>query len=446
MSTSVAQDRYAEEKQQFRDLFNKTEAANQEPAHPLDEYRQRAMQLAEQLDFPTRRWEEWKYTSVNRLLQPDYQIGQLQPIEHSTITNFLPEGLDAHLLVFINGRYSEALSQATELPAGMTVMPLREAMDSDRFGKIARAQLDHILEEQEDIFIALNTAFSQHSLFLHSDKNVICEKPVYILHLSANASTPVLNNHANIAIAETGSQFTYIEGQFEMPGAQGAYFNNIFNRIVAKSNAHIHHYCLQQEGVEGFVINNVDAEQERDSTFSNYTLDLGGRLVRNNLNTLHKGSNLTTNYYGVYFGKDKQHIDNHTFIDHAQPHCQSNELYKGIMTDRARGVFNGKVMVRQDAQKTNAFQQSSSLVLSNKAEMDSKPQLEIFADDVKCSHGATIGQLDEKSVFYLRSRGLTDTQARAMLQHAFIAEVLDYFPHAPIRDFAEALITLKFEQ
>jgi Fe-S cluster assembly protein SufD len=446
MSTSVVQDRYAEEKQRFRSLFDKTEAANQQPAHPLDEYRQQAMQLAGQLDFPTRRWEEWKYTSVNRLLQPEYQIGQLQEVDTAVIDHFMPEGMDAHLIVFINGVYSEQHSRAGELPAGMTVMPLKEAMDSDRFGAIAREQLDHIMDGQEQIFTALNVAFSQHSLFLHSDKNVVCEKPIYILHLSANEETPILNSHMNIAVAETGSQFAYIEGQFEKPGATGTYFNNIFNRVVVKANAHVHHYCLQQEGAEGYLINRVDAEQDRDSTFSNYTIDIGGRLVRNNLDTLHKGSNLTTNYYGVYFGKDNQHIDNHTFIDHAVPHCQSNELYKGIVTDSARGVFNGKVMVRKDAQKINAFQQNSSLVLSNKAQMDSKPQLEIFADDVKCSHGATIGQLDEKSVFYLRSRGLNDQQARAMLQHAFIAEVLEHFPHEPVRDFAEMLINQKFEQ
>lgn len=446
MSTSVAQDRYAEEKQKFRRLFDKTEAANQQPAHPLDEYRQRAMVLAGELDFPTRRWEDWKYTSVNRLLQPDYQIGQLEDVDPKVLETFMPEGLDAHLIVFINGRYSEKLSRAHELPAGMSVMPLQDAMDSDRFGRIAREQLDHILEGQEHIFTALNMAFSQHSLFLHSDKNVVCEKPIYILHLSANEETPVLNSHMNIAVAESGSQFAYIEGQFELPGAEGTYFNNIFNRIAVKANAHVHHYCLQQEGADGFLINKVDAEQERDSTFSNYTVDLGGRLVRNDVDTLHIGSNLTTNYYGIYFGKDKQHIDNHTFIDHAVPHCQSNEMYKGIVTDSAQGVFNGKVMVRKDAQKTNAFQQSSSLVLSNKAQMDSKPQLEIFADDVKCSHGATIGQLDEGAVFYLRSRGLNDQQARTMLQHAFIAEVLDYFPHEAVRDFARALINQKFEQ
>jgi Fe-S cluster assembly protein SufD len=446
MSTTVAQDRYAAEKQKFQELFDQTEAANQQPAHPLDEYRQRAMALVGQLDFPTRRWEEYKYTSVNRILQPDYAIGQVQGVNAADIKTYLPEGMDAHLIVFVNGQLSESLSQFAELPAGMHVMLLRDAMDSDRFGSVAREQLDGILKDQDDIFVALNAAFSQHSLFLYSEKNVACEKPVYILHLSTNAETPILNSHMNIAVAETGSEFAYIEGQFEKPGATGTYFNNIYNRVTVGANAHIHHYCLQQEGAEGFVINRVDAEQDRDSQFSNYTVDLGGRIVRNNLNTVHRGSNLNTNYYGVYFGKEQQHIDNHTFIDHAVPHCQSNELYKGIVTDSARGVFNGKVMVRKDAQKTNAFQQSSSLVLSNKAEMDSKPQLEIFADDVKCSHGATIGQLDESSVFYLRSRGLNDHQARAMLQHAFIAEVLEYFKHEQVRDFAEMLINQKFEQ
>ncbi|MEQ8705450.1 MAG: Fe-S cluster assembly protein SufD [Phaeodactylibacter sp.] len=446
MSSTVAQDRYAAEKEKFQSLFQQTEAANQQPSHPLDEYRQRAMDLAGRLDFPTRRWEEYKYTSVNRILQPDYHIGQLQEISADTIKSFMPEGMHAHLIVFVNGQLSEQLSHFEALPEGMHVMLLRDALDSDQFGQIARAQLDAILEGQDDIFVALNAAFSQHSLFLYSEKNVACELPVYILHLSTNAETPILNSHMNIAVAETGSEFAYIEGQFEKPGATGTYFNNIYNRVSVGANAHIHHYCLQQEGAEGYVINRVDAEQERDSQFSNYTVDLGGRIVRNNLNTLHKGSNLTTNYYGVYFGKEQQHIDNHTFIDHAVPHCQSNELYKGIVTDSARGVFNGKVMVRKDAQKTNAFQQSSSLVLSNKAEMDSKPQLEIFADDVKCSHGATIGQLDESSVFYLRSRGLNDHQARAMLQHAFIAEVLEYFKHEQIRDFAEMLINKKFEQ
>lgn len=446
MSTTVAQDRFTAEKQKFKALFEQTEAANQQPAHPMDEYRRRAMQLAGQLDFPTRRWEEYKYTSVNRILQPDYEIGQLQEVGAETVQSFVPEGMDAHLIVFVNGQLSKPLSQFAELPEGMHVMLLGDAMDSDRFGSIAREQLDRILNEQDDIFVALNAAFSQHSLFLYSEKNVACEKPIYILHLSANAETPILNSHMNIALAETGSEFAYIEGQFEKPGATGTYFNNIYNRVVVNANAHIHHYCLQQEGADGFVINRVDAEQDRDSQFSNYTLDLGSRIVRNNLNAVHKGPNLTTNYYGIYFGKEKQHIDNHTFIDHAVPHCQSNELYKGIVTDSARGVFNGKVMVRKDAQKTNAFQQSSSLVLSNKAEMDSKPQLEIFADDVKCSHGATIGQLDEPSVFYLRSRGLNDHQARAMLQHAFIAEVLEYFKHEPVRNFAEALINKKFEQ
>lgn len=445
MSTTITQGRYTEEKQQFAQLFEQEAAANQQPAHPLDEYRQQAIEQLDTLAFPTRRDEEWKYTSVNRLLQPQYQLGQLPKLSQADIQPFLPEGLDAHLIVFVNGQYSAELSSPKELPAGMTVIPMREALDSDRFGAIAREQLDNMLNGREDIFLSLNLVFSQHSLFLHSSKGVVCQTPIYVLHLAAPGEAPVFNSHLNVAVAEANSEFTYIEGQFELPGAAGTYFNNFANRVLVGDNAQLHHYCIQQEGSEGFAINNVEAAQGRDSTFYNYTLDLGGRLVRNNLNTLHTGSNATTNYYGIYFGKGEQHIDNHTFIDHAVPHCQSNELYKGIVTDKARGVFNGKVMVRQDAQKTNAFQQSSSLVLSNQAQMDSKPQLEIFADDVRCSHGATIGQLDEDSVFYLRSRGMNDEQARTMLQRAFLGEVLDFFNNEPLRDMAEGLLAAKFK-
>ena len=287
---------------------------------------------------------------------------------------------------------------------------------------------------------------ARHGLFIHVAKNAVIEKPVYLIHLAAPGETPTFSSYLNIAIAEQSSEASFIEGLFELPGAEGTYFNNLVNRFRVKPNAHIHHYRLQQEGREGFLISNADVEQDGDSTFSSYAIDLGGRLVRNNLVTTLNNPGTGTNFYGVYFAKGEQHIDNHTFIDHAVPHCISNELYKGILTDKAHGVFNGKVMVRRDAQKTNAFQQNSSLVLSDKAQMDSKPQLEIFADDVRCSHGATIGQLDESAVFYLRSRGLSDDQARFMLQQAFLEEVIEFMKLEPVRAFAEQLILEKFRQ
>lgn len=443
MSTTVVEDRFAVEKQRFLDLFEKHGAATG-AVHPLQEYQQRAIRQAGALSFPTRRDEEWKYTSINRIVQQEYQLGEQVAVSADALSPFIPEGLDAHLIVFVNGVYQPQLSDEKTLPKGMSVLKLEDALDSDQFGTVARGELEKMLTEREDIFLSLNLAFSQHSLFFHTAKNTQAERPVYILHLAAPGGTPIYNSHLNIFVAEESSEFTVIEGQFQLPGTSGVYFNNLANRALVRPNAHVHHYCLQNEGEQGFVINNTDAAHDRDSTFNNYTIDLGGRIVRNNLNTVHLGSNLTTNYYGIYFGNGEQHIDNHTFLDHAVPHCQSNELYKGIVTDKARGVFNGKVLVRQDAQKTNAFQQSSSLVLSNKAQMDSKPQLEIFADDVRCSHGATIGQLDEDSVFYLRSRGMSDAAARAMLQFAFIGEVLGHFPNQAVSTFGAKMIAEKF--
>ena len=444
---TVVQDRYTDVKARFQQLFEAQQIQlNGQASHPYHQFRQEAMKRIEGMDFPTRRDEEWKYTSVNRLLQPAYQLEPTAEVTEAQLKPFLIEGLDAIRLVFINGAFREDLSDIGQLPDGLTVMDLASALSDDRYQEMVQRQLDSLMEGQEDIFMVLNAAFARHGLFIHVAKNAVVEKPIYLIHLAAPGDTPAFSSYLNIAIAEQSSEASFIEGLFELPGAEGTYFNNLVNRFRLKPNSHIHHYRMQQEGREGFLISNADIEQDGDSTFSSYAIDLGGRLVRNNLATTLNNSGTGTNFYGLYFANGEQHIDNHTFIDHAMPHCVSNELYKGILTDKSHGVFNGKVMVRRDAQKTNAFQQNSSLVLSDKAQMDSKPQLEIFADDVRCSHGATIGQLDEGAIFYLRSRGLSDKQARAMLQQAFLGEVIEFMKLEPVKDFAEQLILKKFEE
>ncbi|MCB0581967.1 MAG: Fe-S cluster assembly protein SufD [Phaeodactylibacter sp.] len=444
---TVVQDRYAEVKARFQQLFEAQHIQlNGQASHPYHQFRKEAMKRLENLDFPTRRDEEWKYTSVNRVLQPEYQLETAVEVSAAQLKPFLIEEMDAIRLVFINGAFREELSDIGKMPPGLTVMGLANALADGRYQEVVQRQLDSLMENQNDPFMVLNAAFARHGLFIHVEKNTVVEKPVYLIHLAAPGDAPTYSSYLNIAVAEQSSEVSFVEGLFELPGAEGTYFNNLVNRFRLKANAHIHHYRLQQEGREGFLISNADVEQDGDSTFSSYAVDLGGRLVRNNLVTTLNNQGTGTNFYGVYFAKGEQHIDNHTFIDHAQPHCVSNELYKGILTDKAHGVFNGKVLVRRDAQKTNAFQQNSSLVLSDKAQMDSKPQLEIFADDVRCSHGATIGQLDETAVFYLRSRGLSDDQARAMLQQAFLEEVIEFMKLEPVKGFAEELILAKFRQ
>lgn len=444
---TVVQDRYAEAKASFQQLFEAHHAQlNGHAGHPCHQFRKEAMQRLEGLDFPTRRDEEWKYTSVNRLLQPEYQLDTPAEVNTAQLKPFLIEEMDAIRLAFVNGAFREELSDVGRLPEGLTVMGLAEALADDRYREMVKPQLDSLMDGQENIFMVLNAAFARHGLFIHVARNTVVEKPVYLIHLAAPGNVPTFSSYLNIILAEQSSEASFVEGLYELPGAEGTYFNNLVNRFRLKPNAHIHHYRLQQEGPEGFLISNADVEQDGGSTFSSYAVDLGGRLVRNNLATTLNNPGTGTNFYGAYFARGEQHIDNHTFIDHAMPHCQSNELYKGILDDKAHGVFNGKVLVRRDAQKTNAFQQNSSLVLSDKAQMDSKPQLEIFADDVRCSHGATIGQLDETAVFYLRSRGLPEAQARAMLQHAFLEEVLEFMKLEPVKHFAEQLIHKKFTE
>ncbi len=447
MSTVAVQDRYADVKQRFQELFEAQQVKlNGQRSQPYHQFRDKAIKQLDGLRFPTRRDEEWKYTSVNRVLQPDYQVGTPAKITAGQLEPFLMKGLDCYLLVFVNGRYEESLSKVGQLQEGLTITDIASALADEKHGEVVQNQLDSLTEGQEDPFMILNSAFARHGLFIHTKANAVVDKPIYILHLAAPGETPTFSNLLNIVVTDRSSEVSLIEGFFELPGAEGTYFNNLVNRFRVRPNAHAHHYRIQNEGREGFLISNSDVEQDGDSTYSFHTIDIGGRLVRNNFVATLNNPNISTNLYGAYFANGEQHIDNHTFIDHAVPHCVSNELYKGILTGRARGVFNGKVMVRRDAQKTNAFQQNSNLVLSDHAQMDSKPQLEIFADDVRCSHGATIGQLDETAVFYLRSRGLTDSQARGMLQFAFLAEALENMNLEPVREYAEQLIHAKFEE
>jgi Fe-S cluster assembly protein SufD len=264
------------------------------------------------------------------------------------------------------------------------------------------------------------------------------------MHYNTATDQPFLFHPLRLFEVATGGQLSVID---TFDGADSAsYFANVVNIFHVHANAHAFHYKLQNESETAFQINNTTAYQEQDSTYTNLALDLGGRIVRNNLNTIHRGQNITSNLYGALNINGDQHVDNQTFIDHAIPHCQSNELYKAVLDGKSNGVFNGKVMVRRDAQKTNAYQQNAALVLSDKANMDSKPQLEIYADDVKCSHGATIGQLDQTSMFYLRSRGMSEKTAKETLQYAFLIEVLEQIDNEAVQEKAEALLYQKFSK
>mgnify|MGYP005666409339 CR=1 FL=1 len=417
------------------------EGLNGEQDHPIGHFRQAGFRQLQELDFPTRRDEDWKYTSVARIVENKFREGEVQQLSESDLQPYLLPGVAAIQLVFVNGHLQEGLSQMTDLPKGLTIQLVSDALKDEATRNWIEAQVQVEGGTGKNTFLPLNQAFAKEGIFIRADRNQPIDRPIHLVYISTPGAQIHFVHPQLFVLAESSSELTVIESYHATNG--GAYFTNTANWMELKGNARINHYKMQCESKDAFQINNTIVSQDRDSCYSSYAVDLGGQIVRNNISASLNASGTDTHFYGIYLGNDNQHIDNQTFIDHAMPHCESNELYKGILTDKARGVFNGKVMVRQDAQKTNAFQQNSSLVLSPNAVMDAKPQLEIYADDVRCSHGATIGQLDETAVFYLRSRGIPETQTRNLLQQAFLGEVLNHMEIPAFAERAEALIEEK---
>ena len=403
--------------------------------------------LSTDVDFPTRKNEDWKYTNVAELLQVQYQQPKLVDITIADLSPFLFEGLDAYLLVFVNGKFNKTLSSKDELSKKIIVQDISAGLQEDGLTKaIAFEYLNKWASKEKNPFIVLNTAFAQNGIFIYVPDGLVVDRPVHILNIAFTKDEATVISPQKIIVIGENSKLIVIETYHHINNPQQTYFTNTVSQLVLKRNAVVDHYRIQDEGENAFFINNTEAEQMRDSTYSSYVVDLGGKLVRNNLSSILKDSGTTTNFYGIYIGMDKQHIDNQTFVDHAYPNCNSNELYKGILTDNAKGVFNGKIMVRPDAQKTNAFQKNHSLVLSKGASMNSKPQLEIFADDVKCSHGATIGQLNEEALYYMRSRGLSKKEAISVLKQAFLTEITELIKIDPVREKVEQMLVDKFKQ
>jgi len=403
--------------------------------------------LSNDINFPTRRNEDWKYTSVAELLQPHYRQPKLVDIAAKDIKPFLFEGLDVYLLVFVNGKYNKLLSSKDELLKKIIVQDISTGLQEDGLTKATASEyLNKWASKANNSFMVLNTAFAQNGIYIYVPDGLVVDRPVHILNIAHTEEEPTVISPQKIITAGENSKLTVIETYHHLTNSQQTYFTNTVTQLVLKRNAIVDHYRIQDEGERAFFINNTEVEQMRDSTYSSYVVDLGGKLVRNNLSSILKDSGTSTNFYGIYVGINKQHIDNQTFIDHAYPNCNSNELYKGVLTDNAKGVFNGKIIVRPDAQKTNAFQKNHSLVLSKAASMNSKPQLEIFADDVKCSHGATIGQLNEDALYYMRSRGLSKKESISVLKQAFLTEITELIKIESVREKVERMLIDKFKQ
>jgi Fe-S cluster assembly protein SufD len=445
MSNKV-QDTHQEAKQRFTALFGAYEnALNGQKELPFHKIRRKAMESLAYTDFPTLRNEDWKYTSVNRILQPRYKLSEGLKIDREAIRPFRFAPDQTSCIVFVNGIFMPDLSDLMDNQSGLTILSLEEAILMESWNDLIQTELNREALESRDAFIQLNTSFAKSGIFIHVEQGVQSERLLQIIYLSTGEDVAVLAAPVQMVVLEKDSRLSIMENHHTInSSADNPVFTTCLSRNIVKENARLSHYKLQLISDDFFLVHNTNTTQYRDSVYTSFTVDLGGRIVRNNLKAIHMGSNLVSNLYGIFLGSGEQHIDNQTLIDHAVPYCESNEWYKGILEGKARGVFNGKVFVRQDAQKTNAFQQNNTLVLSEQARMDTKPQLEIFADDVRCSHGATIGQLDEEALFYLRSRGLTREQATGILQMAFLQEVTQFIQDESIRLFFEDKITEKF--
>jgi Fe-S cluster assembly protein SufD len=403
--------------------------------------RKEAIQSFSMLGIPTRKSEAWKYTNIEKALRHDYKIQPafktaVQPFD---VERFLIPGLDAYLVVLVNGRYNEELSRTGNLPEGVMISGFARAAETH--AQVVDAHFARYADIHTEPLVALNTAFTQDGLFIYVPKGTEVERPVHILNL-VQADEDVLLQPRNLVIVEEASSLRLIETLHTAGAAKT--LTNAVTELRAGPYARTELYKLQDGGAAASLIDSVQVYQEASSNCSVYTFTFSGNLVRNNLSFLPDAEHCESHLFGLFLGKGQMHVDNHTLVDHAMPNCFSNELYKGVLDDESTGVFNGKVYVRRDAQKTNAYQSNKAIVLTESAKMYSKPELEIYADDVKCSHGATTGQLDPEAVFYLRSRGLSEPHARAMLLLAFARDVLENVKLEPLREYLDEAVHSRF--
>ena len=404
----------------------------------LDDLRGRGAAKFAALGIPTVRDEEWRFTNISALGSMDFALAG--PISGAAERLHGFAYTDAPLrLVIVNGRFDTTLSRAKGLPAGVAAGSLAVALKDH--ADVVQRYFGQLADFTSRSFDALNTALVQDGAFVHLPEGKVLDTPIHIIYVTGADGATVMAHPRTLVVAGANTQATIIESYI---GASGeAYFTNAVSEIFVGENAGIDHYKVQEESLDAYHIGSLHAHTSRSARFSSHSFSLGGKVVRNDALAILDGEGGDCTLNGLYLADRDRLIDNHTTIDHAKAHCGSHEVYKGILGGTSRAVFNGKIIVRQDAQKTDAKQTNRALLLTDGATINTKPQLEIFADDVKCTHGAAIGQLDEDAIFYLRARGLNYAEARDMLIHAFAGQVLDGVRVQPLHDALEAEL---FEQ
>ncbi|MGB8129244.1 MAG: Fe-S cluster assembly protein SufD [Candidatus Angelobacter sp.] len=401
----------------------------------LQSLRQEAFARFSETGFPTTHDEDWRFTNVAAVANTPFELAGLETISREQLEAFGASQF-ACQLVFVNGLFSQELSTMASLPKGVTVGSLAEQVKNDSAS--VEQHLGKYLNTQRDAFAALNTSMIEDGVYVHVPRAVVVESPIYILYVTVPSSAPTMNHPRNLIVAEESSHVTVVEDYVSL--GEGITFSNAATELVAGDNAHVSHYMIVREGEQAYNFSTLRIQQGRHANVATHSLLLSGALVRNNVHPVLAGEGSECLINGLFMANGRQHMDNYMLVEHASPHCDSRQFYNGILNGQSHGVFHGRIIVHKDAQKTDAKQTNRNLLLSDDAQIDTKPQLEIYADDVKCTHGATIGQFDDNALFYLRSRGLSEAAARHVLLLAFANECLDRMNSPQVREHLEKLV------
>lgn len=410
----------------------------------LNPIRKVAIGRFSELGFPTTRDEDWRFTNLASIARTSFQLPQNSHIELTPqhLDPLVFPGLECSQIVFVNGRYSPELSSLQSLPNSVKVDSLAKALTSHR--NLVEPHLAQYAEYHNDAFSALNTAFMEEGAFVYITRGTVLDEPIHLLYISTTTTDPIITHPRNLIVMDENSQATVVEDYASF--GSDIYFSNVVTEAVVGENSVLSHYFIERESKKAFNVSTLRVQQGRSSNVVTHSVLIGGALVRSNVHPVLAGEGGECIINGLFMSTGRQHMDNYMKVEHASPRCNSRQLYKGILDGKSHGVFHGRIIVHKDAQKTDAKQTNKNLLLSEEAQIDTKPQLEIYADDVKCTHGATIGQMDRDSIFYLRSRGISEESARTLLLMAFAGENLQRMDVKPIRKCLEGLVAQWFSQ
>jgi Fe-S cluster assembly protein SufD len=386
----------------------------------LHEVRNHAIKNFESKGFPTKKEEAWKYTSLNAILKNDFSVfpKKENAIEFKDVKKYFLHEIDTYKVVFIDGIFSSFLSSTTH--EGLDVCLMASALTKPKYKMVIDSYFNQIANK-EDSLTSLNTAFSLEGAYINIPKSKVVEKPIEIIYFSTGNEAALMVQPRNLIIVGENAHVQIVERHQSLNS--NPVLTNSVTEIFAQKRAIVDYYKVQNDVQTANLVDNTYIAQKQESRVAVHTFSFGGNITRNNLNFYHQGERIDSTLKGITIIGDKQHVDHYTLVQHATPNCESHQNYKTILNDSSTGVFNGKIYVEKEAQKTDAFQQNNNILIGDKATINAKPQLEIFADDVKCSHGCTIGQLDESAMFYMQQRGIPKKEAKALLMYAFTSEV-----------------------